>query len=69
MIFLSGWFNSYPHVTEELQVVNILVIVLGLQVYKVEAQGFLCCSMAGVKHVPNFMAEGLKFCLDFMGRD
>jgi hypothetical protein len=69
MIFLSGWFNSYLHIAEELQVINALVIVLGLQVHKIEGQGFLCYSVADVKHVSNFMAKCLEFRLDFVRRD
>ena len=69
MIFLSGWFNSCLHIAEELQVVNALVIVLGLQVHEIEGQGFLCYSVVDVKHVSNFMAECLEFSLDFVRGD
>ena len=69
MIFLSGWFNSYLHIAEELQVINALVIVLGLQVHEIEGQGFLCYSVVDVKHVSNFMAECLEFSLDFVRGD
>jgi len=69
MIFLSGWFYSYLHIAEELQVVNALVIVLGLQVHKIEGQGILCCSVADIEHVSNFMAKCLEFSLDFLRRD
>ena len=69
MIFLSGWFYNYLHIAEELQVINTLVIVLWLQVHKIEGQGVLCCSVAEVEHVSNFMAKCLEFGLDFLRRD
>jgi hypothetical protein len=69
MVFLPGWFNSYLHIAEELQVVNALVIVLGLQVHKIKGQGFFCYSVADVKHVSNFVAKCLKFSLDFVRRN
>jgi hypothetical protein len=61
------WFNTYFDVVEVSDVVDVLVVGVGLQVHKKEREWFFSEPVAYVDYVSDLMALGLKFSSYILG--